>query len=84
MHCESNWVITWRASCVNTILICVETFGKTISVLVVTFSAQDTVKLLQQLKSGFERIIILYKPLIKIVYHDQNQYFHLWIQVCRE
>ena len=65
IHCESNWVLTWRASYIITISICVETFPITISILVVTLSAQYTVKRLQQLKSGFERVIIWCKPQTK-------------------
>ena len=45
-----------------TISVCVETFAITISILVVTLSAQYTVKRLQQLKSGFARIVIWCKP----------------------
>ena len=65
IHCESNCFLTCRASYIITISICVETFSVTISVRGVTLSAQYTVELLQQLKSGFEPIIIWSKTQTK-------------------
>ena len=43
--------------------------------LVVTLLAQYTVKLLQQLKSGFEPWLSDLKPKQKIVNQEQSQYF---------
>ena len=61
ISCEINLILTWSADCVMVSTNNVNqaaTFAITETKLyipVVTFSTQDNVKLLQQLKSGFKR-----------------------------
>ena len=63
INCEINFILTWSANCVIIYIVVANqgaTFGITetkVYVLVVTLSTQDIAKLLQQLKSGFKRII---------------------------
>ena len=58
VNCEVNLILTWSEDCVITSS---ESKGKFVIteiklyVPVVTLSTQDNAKLLQQLKSGFER-----------------------------
>ena len=57
---ENNLILTWSKDCVTTNSTGEEKFKITdakLNVPVVTLSAQDNAKLLQQLKSGFERTI---------------------------
>ena len=64
INCEVNLVLTWSKDCVITNSEILK-FGlgkfkiieTKLYVPVVTLSAQDNAKLLQQLKSGFKRII---------------------------
>ena len=63
INCEINLVLTWFANCVK-IYTNVANQGATFAITetklyvsVVTLSTQDNAKLLQQLKSGFKRII---------------------------
>ena len=63
INCEINLILTWSTNCViittndaNQIATFEITDTK-LYVSVVTFSTQDNSKLLQQLKSGFKRVI---------------------------
>ena len=60
INCEANLILTWSSTCVITNSTGTGRFAITdtkVFVPVVTLSAQDNAKLLQQLKSGFKRII---------------------------
>ena len=60
INCEVNLELTWSKDCVITNSTGAGKFQITetnLYVPVVTLSTQDNVKLLQQLKSGFKRII---------------------------
>ena len=60
INCEVNLELTWSRDCVITNSTGAGKFGITetkLYVPVVTLSTQDNAKLLQQLKSGFKRII---------------------------
>ena len=60
INCEVNLILTWSSTCVITNSTCAATFKKTDTRLhapVVTLSTEDNSKLLQQLKSGFKRVI---------------------------
>ena len=60
INCEVNLVLTWSSTCVITSSTGAGTFEITdtkLYVPVVTLSTQDNSKLLQQLKSGFKRVI---------------------------
>ena len=68
VNCEVNLVLTWSSTCVITDSTGAETFaisGTKRYVPAVTLSTQDNAKLLQQLKSGFKRVIIWNKYLSK-------------------
>ena len=68
VNCEVNLVLTWSSTCVITDSTGAETFaisGTKRYVPAVTLSTQDNAKLLQQLKSGFKRLIIWNKYLSK-------------------
>ena len=60
INCEVNLIFTWSSACGNTnsrgagIFAITDT---TLYVPVVTLSIQENTKLLQQLKSGFKRVI---------------------------
>ena len=60
IHCEVNLILTWSSTCVVTDSRGVGRFEITdtkLYVPVVTLSTQENSKLLQQLKSGFKRVI---------------------------
>ena len=60
INCEVNLVLTWSSTCVTTNSTGAGTFQITDTILLVpavTLSTQDNSKLLQQLKSGFKRVI---------------------------
>ena len=60
INCEINSILTWSSTCVITNSTGAGTFKITDAKLyihVVTLSTQDNSKLLQQLKSGFKRVI---------------------------
>ena len=64
INCEVNHILTWSSTCVianSTGPGRLETTDTKFFVPVVTLSIQDNAKLLQQLKSGFKRIINLNK-----------------------
>ena len=73
--CEVNLILTWSSTCVITNSNGAGTFEITdtkLYVPVVTLSAQDNSKLLQQLKSGFKRVISWNKYLSKPELLRQN------------
>ena len=60
INCEVNLILTWSSTCVITNSTGAETFETTdikLYVPIVTLPIQDNSKLLQQLKSGFKRVI---------------------------
>ena len=60
INCEVNLILTWSSTCVITNSAGAGIFAITdtrLYVPVVTLSAQENTKLLQQLKSGFQRVI---------------------------
>ena len=60
INCEVNLILTWSSTCVITNSAVAGTFAITDTkhyVPVVTLSTQDNTKFLQQLKSGFKRVI---------------------------
>ena len=60
INCEINFMLTWSSTCVITNSTGERRFAITdtkLYVPVVTMSTQDNAKLLQQLKSGFKRIV---------------------------
>ena len=60
INCEVNLILTWSSTCVITDSADAGTFEITdtnLYVPVVTLSTQENAKLLQQLKSGFKRVI---------------------------
>ena len=68
INCEVNLILTWSSTCVITDSNGAGTFAITdtkLYVPVVTLSTQENTKLLQQLKSGFKRVINWNKYLSK-------------------
>ena len=68
INCEVNLILTWSSTCVITDFNGAGTFAITdtkLYVPVVTLSTQENTKLLQQLKSGFKRVINWNKYLSK-------------------
>ena len=68
INCEVNLILTWTSTCVITNSTGVGTFAISdtkLYVPVVILSTQDNSKLLQQLKSGFKRLISWNKYLSK-------------------
>ena len=78
INCEINLILTWSSTCVivsTNIANQVATFEITdtkLYVPVVTLSTQENAKLLQQLKSGFKRVITWNKYLSKPELLAQN------------
>ena len=75
INCEVNLILTWSSTCVITNSTCAGTFeiaDTKLYVPVVTLSTQDNSKLLQQLKSGFKRVISWNKYLSKPELLKQN------------
>ena len=75
INCEVNLILTWSSTCVITNSNGAGTFAITdtkLYVPVVTLSTQENTKFLQQLKSGFKRIIDLNKYLSKPELLAQN------------
>ena len=75
INCEVNLILTWSSTCVITNSRGAGTFGITdtkLNVPVVTLSTQENTKFLQQLKSGFKRVINWYKYLSKSELLAQN------------
>ena len=77
-NCEVNLILTWLSTCVlnaTNVLNQNATFAITdtkLYVLVVTLSTQENTKFLQQLKSGFKRVINWNKYLSKPEFLAQN------------
>ena len=68
INCEVNLILTWSSACVITNSNAAGTFAiddTKLYVPVVTLSTEDNAKLLQQLKSGFKRVINWNKYLSK-------------------
>ena len=75
INCEVNLIWTWSSACVITDSNCAETFkisDTKLYVPVVTLSIQENAKLLQQLISGFKRVINWNKDLSKPELLTQN------------
>ena len=75
INCEVNLILTWSSTCVITNSNSAGTFEITdtkLYVPVVTLSTQENTKLLQQLKSGFKRVINWNKYLSKPELLAQN------------
>ena len=85
INCEINLIVTWSKRCFiidNPIAGQEPTFRITdakLYVPVVTLSTQDNAKLLEQLKSGFQRAINWNKYGPKITVEPQNQYLDFLI-----
>ena len=82
INCEVNLVLTWSKDCVITNSTGAGKFQITktkLYVSVATLSAQDNVKLLQQLKSGFKRIINWNKYESSVKTFAQNRYLNYLI-----
>ena len=77
INCEVNLILTWSATCVITDSRGVGRFAITdtkLYVAAVTLSTQENTKLLQQLKSGFKRVINWnkYLPNPELLARNQN------------
>ena len=76
INCDVNLILTWSSTCVITNSTCAGTLKITdtkLYVPVVTLSTQDNFKLLQNLKSGFKRVISWNKYLSKPELLGQSQ-----------
>ena len=76
INCEVNLILTWSSTCVITNSTGAGRFAITdtrLYVPVVTLSTQGNTKLLEQLKSGFKRVINWNKYLSKPDLLAQNQ-----------
>ena len=71
INCQINLILTWSSTCVITNSNGAGTFAINV-VTVVTLSTQENTKLLQQLKSGFKRVINWNKYLSKPELLAQN------------
>ena len=83
INCEVNPILTWSSTCVITNSDGVGTFAITdtkLYVPVVTLSTQENTKFLQQLKSGFKRVINWNKYLSKSELLVQNANLNLLIE----
>ena len=83
INCEVNLILTWSATCVITDSRGVGRFAITdtkLYVPVVTLSTQENTKLLQQLKSGFKRVINWNKYLSNPALLAQNPNFSYLIE----
>ena len=82
INCEVNLELTWPRDCVNTNSTGKGKFAITetkLYVPVLTLSTQDNTKLLQQLKSGFKRIINWNKYESSVKTFAQNRYINYLI-----
>ena len=82
INCEVNLVLTWSKDCVITNSIGTGKFAITytkIYIPVVTLSTQDNTKLLQQLKSGFEKTINWNEHQSDPKTYAQNRYLNLLV-----
>ena len=83
INCEVNLILTWSSTCFITNSTGVGTFKIThtkLYVPVVTLSTQDNFKLLQQLKSGFKRVISWNKCLSKPELLAQNPNLNILVE----
>ena len=79
INCEVNLVLTWSRDCVITNSTDEGKFvinETKLYVPVVTLSTQDNAKLLQELKSGFKRIISWNKYESELKTYVQNRYLN--------
>ena len=79
INCEVNLILTWSSTCVITNSTAAGRFEITdtkLYVPVVNLSTQDNTKLLQQLKSGFERTINWKKYQSNPKTYAQNRYLN--------
>ena len=82
INCEIYLILTWSEGCVVSSATRETNFkiaDTKLYVSVVTLSTQDNAKLLQQLKSGFKRIINWNKYQPKFLTERQNQYLDFLI-----
>ena len=86
ISCEVNLILTWSENCV---IVSTDVAGQNATfaitdtklyVPVITLSQQDNAKLLQQLKSGFKRVINWNKYLPKPEILAQNPNLHHWVE----
>ena len=88
INCEVNLILTWSSPCVITNSTGAGTFeitDKKLYVPAVTLSTQENAKLLQQLKSGFKRVINWNKSrrnpslnhLVELSFQGINRFFVL-------
>ena len=85
INCEVNLIFTWSSTCVITYSNCAGTFEITdtkLYVPVVTLSTQENTKLLQQLKSGFKRVINWNKYLSKSELIRRNPNLNHLVEPC--
>ena len=87
INCEINLILTWSEKC----LLSNDTKETTLAITdtkryvpVVTLSTQDNAKLLQQLKTGFQRTISWTKYQSEPSLQAQNQYLHQLIDPSLE
>ena len=73
INCEVNLILTWSSTCVTTESNGAGTFAIT-DVPVVTLSTQENTKFLQQLKSGFKRVINWNKSLSKPEFSTKSKF----------
>ena len=79
INCELNLNLTWSSTCVNTISTSAGRFAVTdtkLYVPVVTLSNQDSAKLLEQFKSGFNRTVSRNKCQSDPKAYAQNQFLN--------
>ena len=83
INCEVNLILTWSSTCVITNSNGAGTFATTdtkLYVPVVTLSTQENTKFLQQLKSGFKRVINWNKYLSKPELIRRNSNLHYLVE----
>ena len=78
INCETNVILTWSANCVNSeghrVINFFNNSYKTLCSSCVPLSTKGNTKLLQQLKSGFKRIINWNEYQSKVTRENRNQY----------
>ena len=82
INCEVNLILTWSKDCVITNSTGEGKFAITetkLYVPVITLSTKDNAKLLQQLKSGFKRIINWNKYQSDPKTYEQNRYLNHFV-----
>ena len=79
INCEINLILSWSENCIISSATGVTKFAITDTWLylsVVTLLAQDNIKLLKQLESGFKRIINWNKYKFKVTEQAQSRYLY--------